>query len=424
MAHEPTSGRLPFDEGPKQVTLTRLLTELNRRVTEIGRFVVEGEVHQARRLPSGITFFTLKDRAVEVQVVVPSSVRRARVVTGERVAVTGTLGLKPGQVQVQVNALEVTPVGAGAIAQMISESRDRLRADGLLTRSRRPLPLLPRLVAVVCGNDAAVKHDIASVAHQRFPGLPVHFIEVTLQGPAAADSIIEGLRRAINLPEVDVVILARGGGDATQLLPFSDELVCRAIAISPVAVVSAIGHESDRPLSDEIADVRAGTPSMAAAAVIPELFRLQERLDLTVAKASRSASQRIDRSLGRLVAVGTAWRRAPGHLLDRNERRLRAIDPTVAMFGHLERSSRQLSDVDWRHQVFRHLERSTFMVNSLELRVEALAPHRVLRRGYAIVRTRNGDVVRDASDVAPGDDITITISTGSVDASVTATARG
>jgi exodeoxyribonuclease VII large subunit len=421
MAHTSASGQLPLDDGPRRVTLNRLMAELNRHVTDIGRFVVEGEVHQVRRQPSGMTFFTLKDRAVEVQVIVAGSVRRARVVNGERVAVTGTLVLKPGNVQVQLNALEVAPVGAGAIAQMIAEARERLRADGLLTRSRRKLPLLPRLVAVVCGNDAAVKHDIAAVATGRFPGLPVRFIEVTMQGSTAPDSIIEGLRRALLLPEVDVVIIARGGGDATQLLPFSDELVCRAIAGAPVPVVSAIGHEADRPLCDEIADARAGTPSIAAAMVVPELSRLRERAEVALSAASRAAFNRVGRGDARLAAVGSEWRRAPGRLLDRHQRRLDAIDPTPAMFRHLDRATRRLHDVDWQHHVGRELDRSIYVLSSLELRIESLAPHRVLRRGYAIVRRSDGAVVRDAFDVTPGDDIIITIAGGSVEAGVTAT---
>jgi exodeoxyribonuclease VII large subunit len=423
MAQPPVSERLPLDDGPRPLTLTRLMTELNRRVTDLGRFVVEGEVHQARKAASGMTYFTLRDRAAEVPVVVAASVRRARVVNGERVAVTGTLALRPGQIQVQLAAVAVVPVGAGAIANMIAETRERLRADGTLTRPRRALPLLPECVAVVCGNEAAVKHDIAVVAAARFPGFPIHFIEVTVQGHNAPESIVDGLRRALLIANVDVVIIARGGGDATQLLPFSDELVCRAIAAATVPVVSAIGHESDRPLCDEVADVRAGTPSIAAATVIPELSRLTERIDGALRSSQRSAQHQLAGGDTRLSSIGSQWRRAPQLLLERNQRRLLAVDPTRAIFGHLDRSTQRLHSIAWRHQALRKFDRSSLELSSLALRVEALAPHQVLRRGYAIVRRADGGVVRSPSDVTVGHDITITIAAGSVSASVTATSH-
>ena len=172
--------------------------------------------------------------------------------------------------QLVLEADEVDPIGEGAVAAMIAETRARLAAEGLLDRPRRPVPRLPRVIGVLCGSEAAVRKDIESVVAARFPGYPLAVEETTVSGPGAAVSIIDALQRLSCRPEVDVVVLARGGGDATALLPWSDEELCRAVAACPVPVVSAIGHESDRPLCDEVADLRFGTPSIAAHAVVPD----------------------------------------------------------------------------------------------------------------------------------------------------------
>ena len=199
-----------------------------------------------------------------------SHARRSRVVQGERVSVVGGLQWANDRGQLHLVAEEVAPVGAGAIAALIATTRQQLAAEGLLDRPRRPLPRLPAAIGVVCGADAAVRKDIESVAAARFPGYPLRFQETTVSGPGAALTIVEALAALVRRPGVEVVILARGGGDGPSLLPWSTEEVCRAVAACPVPVVSAIGHEADRPLCDEVADLRCGTPSLAATATIPD----------------------------------------------------------------------------------------------------------------------------------------------------------
>src|SRR3954447_2058436 len=301
----------------RRVSLVKLSSEVARSISAIGRVQVEGEVHRPTRGGRGAMYFTLTDRAAQISVVCPAArASRCRAVAGERVSVTGTLSWSPDRGQLSFVADEVVPVGAGAIAAMIADARRKLAADGLLDRPPRPLPRLPRLIGVVCGTEAAVRADIESVVAARFPGYPVEFAEVTVSGAGAVDAVVSAMRWLDERADIDVIILARGGGDATQLLPFSAEDLCRAICACRTPVVSAIGHEGDRPLCDEVADHRFGTPSLAAAAVVPcraeleaRLLRLREAAELALGRRLDAAASRlagIDRERALLDGLGVA----------------------------------------------------------------------------------------------------------------------
>jgi exodeoxyribonuclease VII large subunit len=321
---------------------------------------------------------------------------------------------------VHLVAEEVTPVGEGAIAELIAETRRRLAADGLLDRPRRRLPVLPSRIGVVCGKDAAVRRDIESIAGVRFPGYPLVFEETTVSGPAASMAIVEALEAVADRPGVEVVILARGGGDAPSLLPWSAEEVCRAVAACPVPVVSAIGHESDRPLCDEIADVRCATPSVAAGVVVPDRAALQAHIDGRLAGAELSLQTRADRAARRLAAVDT--RRALGqgvdraaHRLDRCTDRLDGLHPARRLGDCWAR----LRAPDWRRPMWEALARSDGRLAAEARHLRALSPARTLDRGYAVVTTGAGTVVRRASSVQPGQSIDIRLAVGGLAASVT-----
>lgn len=402
------------DEGVRAYTLTRLSSEIARSLAPIGRVAVPGEVAGPPSTYSSGAYFTLKDRQFVLSVHVPGKhLSRSHLVAGERVEVTGTLRWHPGTGRLQLVAEEVVPVGAGAAAAMVEAARRRLAEEGLLDRPRRVIPLLPAAVGVVCGADAAVRHDIASVAAGRFPGLPVRYEECTVTGPGAAASIVEALARLLRDESVEVVILARGGGDATQLLPWSDEELCRMVAAAPVPVVSAIGHEEDRPLVDEVADERCGTPSIAAARVVPDLAGLRGRLDLALRAAAERADARTAFAARRLelidprrsleAAVVSATRRLdaaghrvalvhPVHLLGTAEASLARLDPTPALQARLEGAAARLATAGCR--------------------LDDLGPRQVLRRGYAVVRLAGGGVVRDPTVLAPGDRVEVEVEGG------------
>jgi exodeoxyribonuclease VII large subunit len=383
----------------RKLTLIRLSTEMARAFAAIGKVAVEGEVHRPTARPGGRIYFTLKDRAAQIDVTVPSGrAKRARAVAGERVQVTGALEWTNAWGRVQLVAEEVVPVGEGAVAAMIAEARRRLAADGLLDRPRRRIPRLPAAIGVVCGSEAAVQADILSVVAARFPGYPMVFREVTVSGGAAADAIIGAVAELDADPSVEVIILARGGGDATQLLPFSDEDLCRALCASSTPVVVAIGHEGDRPLCDEVADLRCGTPSLAAAAVVPDRDALFASLDGLRARADDAVQRRLAESSARLVAV------------DRD----RAV--TAGVDRAAERLARAAGRLELVHPRAR-LEPARVVLASARREMDALSPVRVLERGYAVVR-RAGAVVRSASEVAVSDRVDVQLAAGALVATV------
>jgi exodeoxyribonuclease VII large subunit len=413
-------GRSAAGQAPRRVSLVRLSGEIARSVAAIGRVAVEGEVHRPHTSPGGWTYFVLRDRAAQISVTCPARhSRRCRTVAGERVVAVGTLVWGNDRGQLVLEADEVTPVGEGAVAAMIAEARARLAADGLLGRPGRPLPRLPKVIGVLCGADAAVRKDIESVVAVRFPGYPLAVEETIVSGPGAALTIVEGLRRLVRRPGVEVVVLARGGGDSTALLPWSDEELCRAVAACPVPVVSAIGHESDHPLCDDVADLRCGTPSLAAHAVVPDQRQLQDELANL-----------------RAVAADRAWRRAEG-----GRERLRRADVTGSLATGLERAGsrlghaaerlrwghpgpaaragrRRLDSCDWHRPTVARLAFAEQRLDGLARHARSLSPQHVIERGFAVVRRLDGTVVRDPVQVQEGELVELSVARGLIAARV------
>jgi exodeoxyribonuclease VII large subunit len=388
--------------GPRRVSLVKLSAEIARSIATVGKVVVEGEVHRPTRSGRGAIYFTLKDRAAQISVVCPSNrASRCRAVAGERVAATGPVTWSAERGQLSLVAEEVVPVGDGAIAAAIADARRRLEFDGLLDpRRRRRIPRLPAVIGVVCGNEAAVRADIESVVAARFPAYPVEFLEVTVSGSGAVDSVITAISMLDARPEVEVIVLARGGGDATQLLPFSDEALCRAVAQSGTPVVSAIGHDGDRPLCDEVADLRCGTPSLAAGAVVPDRALLEAELASMAARVDDAFSRRVELSGLRLASVD----------------RERALEQGMAV-AHA-RLARPQTRLELLHPG-RRLAEAVARLAATQRHVESLAPTRVLERGYAVVRIAgSGQVVREAGQVSAGVGLDVQLSAGSVAARV------
>jgi exodeoxyribonuclease VII large subunit len=413
-------------QGPRRVSLVRLSGEIARSMAAIGRVAVEGEVHRPQTSRAGWTYFVLRDRAAQVPVACPARhARRCRAVGGERVVVVGTLVWGNERGQLVLEAEEVTPVGEGAVAAMIAETRSRLAADGLLHRPGRPLPRLPRVIGILCGADAAVRKDIESVVAVRFPGYPLAVEETTVTGPGAAQAIVEALGRLAKVREVDVVVLARGGGDSTALLPWSDEELCRAVAACPVPVVSAIGHESDRPLCDEVADLRCGTPSIAAHEVVPDRHLLEDELAGLIGVAATAARRRMELGGERLERADVRGSLATG--LERAGNRLHHAGERVrwAHPGRAARAARlRLESCDWRRPMAGRLTSSEQRLEALARHARSLSPQHVIERGFAVVRRKDGTVVRDPAQVQVGEVVEVSVARGLIAARVEPSVAG
>ena len=345
---------------------------------------VEGEVTELRRHERWASvFFTLKDPADGA--CLPASMPRARfdalrldLADGERVHVFGRPELYEQRGDFRFRALSIERFGLGAHLAAIERLKAMLAAEGLFAADRkRALPTLPRRIGLVTGNDAAAKRDVLTTITTRFPPARVLVAETYVQGPRAATAIVEALRLLAEEPEIDVIVLARGGGSFEDLLPFSEERLVRAVAACPVPVVSAVGHEQDTPLCDLAADVRASTPTAAGRLVVPDLNELVERLDRARSLLERSVRRSLERERQRLAQTRTRLDRAP------------------ALF----------------------LERRRASLEHAHGRLRALSPRSTLSRGYAIVRA--GDrLVTSANEVVPQERITVEVVDGSFGATV------
>lgn len=415
----------------RTVSLTRLYAEVGRALAVPGRVQVEGDVHDRRVTQQGAIWFTLRDRALDLPVLIAGGrARKSRIIDGERVSVVGRVTLQQRKVQIRMEAEEVLPVGEGAVAALLVQVRARLAAEGLIDRPRRPIPLLPCGIGVVCGTDAAVRRDIESVVAVRYPGFPVRFLETTVQGAGAAESVRRAIDELVHSPDIDVIVLARGGGSAVDLLPFSDEDLCRTIAMCPKPIVSAIGHDGDRPVCDDVADLRCGTPSIAAQAIVPDRDALQSALDRSWSDVARAMHNRSLTSQSRIGAI--RWESALDRRCAALQQSLSGIRWTDALDARAARERVSLASVAWDRVLPARCDAARRRVDAidpstslrrraadasnrlavLQAQMDALSPTRVLERGYAVVRDRNGRVLRDAANTSTGSALDITLAVG------------
>jgi exodeoxyribonuclease VII large subunit len=345
---------------------------------------VEGEVTELRRQDRWQSvFFTLKDPDDGACLGVTMArgrfdALRLELADGERIHVYGRPELFEARGDFRLRALTIERLGLGRHLAALERLKQRLAAEGLFAETRkRPLPRLPRRIGLVTGNDAAAKRDVIAAVTGRFPPARIVVAETYVQGPRAAPAIAAALQRLWDVQEVDVVVVARGGGSFEDLLPFSDERLVRTIAASPVPVVTAVGHEQDMPLCDLAADVRASTPSVAGRLVVPDRRELEADLERARVALRRCVERTLARDRRELEVLQDRLRRAPALLVERRR-------------SDLERAAGRL---------------------------RALSPRATLERGYAIVRA-DERVVRSARAVASGSRVDITLAEGGLGARV------
>ena len=367
---------------------------------------VEGEITELRRHDRWATvFFTLKDPSDGscIGVQMPRGQfdgLRLGLVDGERVHVYGRPELFEQRGDFRLRALTIERFGTGAHLAALERLKTKLAAEGLFALDRkRALPLLPRRIGLVTGNDAAAKQDVITTIQARFPAANILVAETYVQGPRAALGVVAALRDLCEQPGVDVIVLTRGGGSFEDLLPFSDERLVRAVAECRVPVVSAVGHEQDTPLCDLAADVRASTPTMAGKLVVPELSELSGMLDRARESLARCARRTLERDAQRLERSLERLRTAPRRALDKESQRV-------------ERAHERL-----RRAPALMVERKRAALEGTAGKLVALSPKATLHRGYAIVRT-DSHVVSSAAEVAAGSRVDVELAQGAFGARV------
>ena len=387
-------------EAPLPVrTVSRALTQW---IGRLGRIWVEGQVTQVSRR-AGTAYLTLRDPVADMSLSVTCTRQVCDSVVpalaeGDRIVVHGKAEFYAGRGTLTLSASEIRPVGVGELLARLERLKGVLAAEGLFADARKkPLPFLPRTIGLVTGRASAAERDVLENARRRWPAVAFEVREVAVQGHLAVEQVIGALRELDGAAHVDVIVLARGGGSVEDLLPFSDEALCRAVASCVTPVVSAIGHEPDSPLVDLVADLRCSTPTDAAKRIVPDVNEQLERIGSLRDRGRRVVTGVLDGERARLQALRSRPVLAePRTLLD--ERR-RQIDELHARSRRCTSSRLDAARADLDH---------------VRARVLALSPQATLDRGYAVVQDEDGTVVRDADAVEPGADLQVRLAAGTL----------
>jgi len=395
----------PENPWPVRTVARKLLDWINR----LGELWVEGQVTQLNAR-SSTAFLTLRDPSVDMSMSITCNaglVRELQLTEGSRVVVHGKISFYPNRGTLSLRADEIRAVGIGELLARIERLRKLLHAEGLFDprRKRRP-PFLPNKIGLITGRASAAERDVLTNARNRWPAAHFRVINVAVQGPMAVTQVMTALSTLDRDPECDVIIVARGGGSVEDLLPFSDEALCRAVSTCRTPVLSAIGHEPDTPLVDHVADVRCSTPTDAGKRVVPD-----------VAEESERVRQMRDR--GRRALHG--WVDRERKLLDALRSRPVLSDP----YGPLERRAEDVKRLrdQARRAVTQRLDREGVHLSGTKARLTTLGPAATLARGYAVVQLVTPDgpdgVLRSVTDAPSGTQLRVRVVDGAVRAVVT-----
>lgn len=380
-------------------------------IERLGYLWVEGQLTQINFKPTWkLSYLTLRDVQQEksVQLTCPSSMLQslsAPLKDGDRVIVHGKPAFYAGRGSFSLWTTEIRHVGIGDLLARIEKLRQQLSSEGLFDPARkRPLPYLPHKIGLITGRGSAAERDVMAVAHDRWPAVQFRVLNTAVQGANTVPEVIDALQQLDADPEVDVIIIARGGGSVEDLLPFSEEALQRAVAAAGTPVVSAIGHEPDSPVLDNVADLRAATPTDAAKRVVPSVA--EERAVVAEARS-------------RMAAALRGWVERERRGLDNIRSRPVMADPMTPIRTRREEIER--TRVTMRREIEVMVERETRHVESLRARVSALGPSATLARGYSIVQVvpKDGsgpEVVTSYEQSPPGAQLRIRVGDGSITA--------
>ena len=438
----------PASSERRVLTVSQLTTAIRRQLeTGFGDIWVEGEISNCRLWNTGILYFTLKDDAAQVKAVMfRTALRylRFKPEDGLHVIARGRLGLYEPKGEYQLVCEHLEPQGLGALQLAFEQLKKKLQAEGLFEAARkRPLPAFPKRIGVVTSLDGAALRDILKVLRRRAPNVSVLVRPARVQGDGAADDVTRALRSLARVRDVDAIIVARGGGSVEDLWAFNEERVARAIAGSPVPVISGVGHEVDFTIADFVADVRAPTPSAAAEMVVATTSEFCTRIDRLASRLRMAARTDVQRRRTRvhtlasgrgLVGVQTRLAMRGRHAAELDHQLRAAMTASLAsdtrrwtsLRQRLEQRdlTRRLSAIRTRLtaadarlraavQHARHQYDSALRV--LTGRLDTLSPLAVLARGYAVCWTEDRTaILRDAGNVAEGDRVQVTLARGEI----------
>ena len=388
--------------------LRLLSSKMEEYIARMSRMWVEGEVTSlVRRAGAKVQYFVLTDlhEKVSINVKMYSHNLPAGINPGARVVLLAKPDFWRGNGSLTLFADEIRPVGLGDLLARLEALKAKLAAEGLFAAARKqPLPFLPRKIGLICGRNTKAKDDVVVNSRARWPEVQFEIREVQVQGVGSVPAMIAALAELDADPSVDVIVLARGGGAMEDLLPFSDEALVRAAAAAKTPIVSAIGHETDNPILDYVADLRASTPTDAAKRIVPDVGEQRMLVASALDRGRRALQSAID---ARALDI-TQLRARPA--LARPED---ALDARSADITNLRAWSLSYAQAN--------IERNSAALRADLARLRTLSPLSTLKRGYSILRTTEGNVVSEATQVAVGDALHATLASGELDLSVAAT---
>ena len=411
---------------------------------------VEGEISNLRNPDSGHLYFTLKEESSQIRVVMfrsAAKLLRFRPENGLHVTVRGRITVYEDRGELQISAEFMEPQGAGALQLAFEQLKARLEAEGLFDPSRRkPIPPLPLRIGVITSLQGAALRDILNILARRHHSASVLIYPAQVQGESAPIEVTAGVQHFNRTSEVEVIIIARGGGSAEDLAAFNHEGLARAVAASKIPVISAVGHETDFTIVDFVADLRAPTPSAAAELVIrsrqeiegqaEDLYRRLDRaIRYRLLMARQELSERtqqgafarmmdgINRRQQRLDDASFRLERTVRQLLERSYRRWEIASSSVRHYDARQRLAaiRQRLDADTASlasAAHARLLAGRAVLDRRAAALEALSPVAILNRGYALVFDASGQLVKDAGRLKPGDDVSARLARGRVQARV------
>jgi exodeoxyribonuclease VII large subunit len=427
-------------------------TTVERSYTDIW---VEGEVSNFRPSESGHLYFTLKNGDAQLRIVMFRSqarLLRFRPENGLQIIARGRVTIYDARGELQLSAEFLEPIGAGALQLAFEQLKARLAQEGLFDATRRkPLPPLPRRIGIVTSPRGAALQDMLNILGRRHENVGILIYPAQVQGETAADEVTAGVKYFNRTRNVDVIIIARGGGSIEDLAAFNDEALARTIFASAIPVISAVGHETDFTIADFVADMRAPTPSAAAELVIESKHRLAEHLEHLHRRLDRATRYRLLMARTRLqeLAQHGAFARTQDLMVRRAQRldelayRLAANYRAVLHEYHrrLDIAASRVQHFDFRRElamVRSQLDAGTDAVVSafraqlasshahaerLTAQLEALSPVKILERGYALVFDASGTLIKDAAQVSPGTEVTARVARGTFTAEVKSSKR-
>ncbi|MFD6455496.1 exodeoxyribonuclease VII large subunit [Nocardia sp. NPDC060220] len=406
----------PANSAEQPYPVRSVAVKVAQWIERLGSIWVEGQVTQINLRPGTRTaFLVLRDASVDMSLSLtcdPDLLRRLPVplTEGSRVVVYGKLHFFTGRGTVSLRVTEIRAVGIGELLARIERLKALLTAEGLFdARLKRPLPFLPATIGLITGRASAAERDVLSVAQNRWPAVRFVIRNTAVQGPTAVPQMLEALTELDRDPEVEVIVLARGGGSVEDLLAFSDEALCRAVAAARTPIVSAIGHEPDNPLLDLVADLRAATPTDAAKRIVPDA-------------AAELAGVREMRA--RSAAALRGWVQREQHTITQLRSRPVLADP-LRELNHRHDELERLRTAA-RRTVDQLLRSESTTTLHLREKLTAVGPAATLARGYAVVQRVAGPerhVVRSIDDSPAGSQLRIRVADGAVTAAALGTQR-